>query len=96
MSRAPKIVRTDSEAMLEAIRKTHNAYEYVDKSIRTEDFIKKAIEANPAVYSHLTHEQKQIQSIADTYMKEMLRQSQKHSIGGYDFVNMPPMQIDRD
>lgn len=96
LSRAPKIVRTDPDTMLEAIRRTHNAYEYVDKSIRTEDFIKKAIETNPAVYSHLTREQKQIQSIADTYMKEMLRQSQKQSIGGYDFVNMPPMQIDRD
>ena len=57
----------------ELLQRNHNAFDYLDKSLKQDkEFIKDAIKVNAGVYYHLTPEQKQDAEISERYMKKMI------------------------
>ena len=86
----------DSEYMLKAIRKNHNAFEYVSKQLRQDpEFCAEAIKANPAVYAHLKLEEKLDPAFHQAYMKAMRAGALEHTVSGTQLL-LPPQQLDKD
>lgn len=97
LASAPKGFRSAESDMLDAIERNHNAYDYASKELKDNPaFNVAAIQRNPAVYSHLTLEQKMDRQFSDLYMKQMLNKSYEVAVEDGDRVKMPQYKIDKD